>query len=153
VANFYTTLPAEEIAQQVADLLNKYNKLRVHHSGYSIMNSSADYFAEIYGDRVVGCSAIIRETEEVTKQFHLCVAPEFRRLGVARKLKRRSMSYVKTPYVYVTIREDNPASIALNDSEGFLLIKETRFRNHNVLLLAKDLRNTHQMEVTNGYQR
>lgn len=147
MANFYVSLPAEEIARQVADLLNKHNKLRMRHSVWSLMNSAAAYFTEIYGDRVVGCSAILRETEDVTRQFHLCVHPDFRRMGIARKLKRTSLSHVETPFVYVTIREDNIASITLNVSEGFKIIKKDWSQDHYVLLLAKDLRKTKNMEA------
>lgn len=146
MSNFYVSLPADEIARQVAVLLNSHNRLTVRHSQWSIMNSAASYFTEIYGDKVVGCQAIIRETEEVTRQFHLCVASEWRRRGIARKLKRLALSHVQTPYVYVTIREDNLASIALNLSEGFIHIKKDWARDHNVLVLAKDLRK--KMEAT-----
>jgi ribosomal protein S18 acetylase RimI-like enzyme len=140
MANFYISLPADEIARQVAGLLNNYNYLKRKMTGWSILNSPATYFTEIYGDKVVGCSAILRETETVTLQFHLCVDPAWRRRGIARKLKQLSMSYVETPFVYVTIREDNAASIALSLSEGFILIRKNWTGAYNVLVLAKDLR-------------
>ena len=148
MANFYVSLPAGEIARQVADLLNNHNRLRTRHTAWSIMSSGGTYFTEIYGGKVVGCSAIIQETDVVSKQFHLCVDPAYRRRGIARKLKRLSLSHVTTPLVYVTIRQDNAASIALNMSEGFKFIKQ----NWHVLIFAKDLRQPQEV-MTHGIRR
>ena len=147
MSNFYMTLSADEISRQVAGLLNTHNKLFTTHSAYSIMHGLANYFVETYGDKIVGCSAIIQETETVTRQFHLCVDPAFRRQGIARRVKRASLKHVKTPFVYVTIREDNAASIALNVSEGFKLVKKDWSRGYYVLVFAKDLRINNFMEV------
>lgn len=140
MANFYITLPVDEIARQVAALLNAHNKLFTTHNAYSVINNPATYFIETYGAKVVGCSAIIQETEAVTRQFHLCVDPNFRRRGIARKLKRASLNHVQTPFVYVTVREDNAASIALNISEDFKFVKKDWSRGYYVWVLAKDLR-------------
>jgi len=141
MANFYTTLPADEIARQVAELLNNHNLLRKHHNINTIMKARAAYFVDIVGGQVIGCSAIHQETEEVTKQFHLCVHPNFRRQGLGRKLKLASLAHVTTPYVYVTIREDNVPSITLNTSLGFVLVKKDWTGDHNVLTLGRMLIN------------
>lgn len=137
MANFYTTLPAEEIARQVAELLNAHNRLRVRHTGHTIMASRGAYVVDIVGGQVIGCSAILRENEQLTRQFHLCVHPDWRRRGLARKLKLASLGNVGTPYVYVTIREDNIASINLNTSLGFVFIKKEKAGDHNVLTLGR----------------
>lgn len=152
MAQLYTRLPAWEIARQVAKLINAHNRLRVNHSARSIMNSSATYFTEIYGDRIVGCQATIQDTDTVTRLFHLCVDPLFRRQGIARKLKRTALSFIETPFVYVTVREDNAASIALNISEGFQYIKKDWMYDHFVLVLAKDLRNLKTLEVNHEFR-
>jgi GNAT superfamily N-acetyltransferase len=137
MANFYMTLPADEIARQVADLLNANNRLRKVHSAKTILKGAAAYFVDIIGGVVVGCSAIHNESKEVTRQFHLCVHPDYRRRGIARKLKLASLSHVNTPYVYITIREDNVASINLNVSLGFALIKKEWAGDHHVLTLGR----------------
>ena len=141
MANFYTTLPAEEIARQVAELLNNHNILRKYHTANTIMSNRGAYFVDIVGGQVIGCSAVLRETREVTRQFHLCVHPNFRRQGLGRKLKLASLSHVSTPYVYVTIREDNIASINLNTSVGFVFVKKDWVGNHNVLTLGRTMLN------------
>ena len=137
MANFYMTLPAEVIARQVANLLNEHNQLRTRHTAYSIQNARGAYFVDIVGGQVIGCSAIVREEDLLTRQFHLCVHPDYRRRGIARKLKLASLSHVTTPYTYVTIREDNTASINLSLSLGFVLVKKDWVGDHNVLTLGK----------------
>lgn len=144
MANFYMTLSAGEISRQIAKLLNDHNLLRKHHNVNTVMKGKAAYFVDIVGGQVIGCSAIYRETNEVTRQFHLCVHPNFRRRGLARKLKLASLAHVSTPYVYVTIREDNIPSINLNTSLGFVLIKKDWVGDHNVLTLGRMMVNAQQ---------
>ena len=135
--NFYMTLPAEEIARQVAALLNTHNQLRTQHNVHTVMGMRGAYFVDIIAEQVIGCSAILRENDQVTRQFHLCVRPDFRRQGIARKLKLAALRNVSTPYVYVTIREDNVASINLNTSVGFVFVKKDWVHDHYVLTLGR----------------
>jgi len=131
------TLPGEEISRQVAVLLNGNNQLKTKHTSYSVLNRKGAYFVDVVGGQVIGCSAILKESDQVTKQFHLCVHPDYRRQGIARKLKMASLAQVSTPYAYVTIREDNIASINLNTSLGFTLVKKDWAGDHNVLTLGR----------------
>lgn len=137
MANFYMTLSGEEIAHQVAELLNAHNQLRKRHSGYTILASRGAYFVDIVGGQVIGCQAILRENDQLTRLFHLCVHPDWRRRGLARKLKLAALSNVRTPYAYVTIREDNVASINLNQSLGFVFVKKDCVGDHHVLTLGR----------------
>jgi GNAT superfamily N-acetyltransferase len=137
MANFYMTLPADEIARQVAQLINDHNQLRKKHTAYTILASPATYFVDVVAGRVVACSAMIKETVEATRLFHLCVHPDYRGKGIARKLKEQVLKHVETPYVYVTIREDNVVSIHLNESMGFREVKREWVGDHNVLTLAR----------------
>jgi len=140
MAEFYMSLPAESIAQQVADLLNDHNKLTKKHSVFSILGSPAKYFLEIAGDKVVGCSATVKEGTQLTRQFHLCVHPKFRRQGIAKKLKQMSLNSVETPFVYVTIRDDNKPSLNLNYSFGFVFVNKIWAANHYVITLGRATR-------------
>lgn len=141
MANFYTALSAEEIAQQIAELLNTHNKLRKKHTTGSILTSPGAYFIDAVGGRVIACSALLRENDQLTRQFHLCVHPDWRRRGIARRLKLTALQHVKTPYVYVTIREDNVASINLNTSCGFTFVKKDWVGDHYVLTLGRMMDN------------
>jgi len=136
MANFYMTLSTEEISRQIAELLNNNNKLTRYHSIHTLKLDKGAYFVDIVGGQVIGCSAIHQENDQLTRQFHLCVHPNFRRLGIGRKLKLAALAHIVTPYVYITIREDNIASINLNMSLGFVLVKKDWAGDHNVLTLG-----------------
>ena len=135
--NYNVSLPAVEMSRQVAALINQNNRLYIKHNAASILYSRAQYFVQSVGDKVVGCSAIIQEEPKLTKQFHLCVHPDFRRKGLARKLKQTALDHVQTPYVYVTIRDDNIASLNLNYSFGFVFVKKVWTRGHYVITLGR----------------
>lgn len=137
MVEFYMSLPAEDIAQQVANLLNDHNKLYKNHTVHSIIRDPGKYFLEIVGNRVIGCSAILQEEPKLTRQYHLCVHPDFRRQGIAKRLKQTSLNNVRTPYVYVTIREDNIPSLKLNYSFGFIFVKKEWSKDHNVITLGR----------------
>jgi len=139
MANFYMTLPAEEISRQVAILLNNNNQLRKHHSRYTIMAERGMYFVDIVAGQVIGCQGILQENAQITKLFHLCVHPDWRRRGIARRLKIAALNHITTPYAYVTIREDNIASIRLNMSLGFTLVKKDWVGNHNLLTFGRPM--------------
>jgi RimJ/RimL family protein N-acetyltransferase len=148
MANFYMTLPAEEISRQVAELLNHNNQLRTEHNAYTIMNARGAYFVDVVAGIVAGCQAILRINDELTKLFHLCVHPDFRRRGIARKLKLAALNHVSTPYVYATVREDNIASINLSLSLGFNVAKKERVGDHNVLTLGRMMYNAATFTTT-----
>lgn len=137
MADFYMTLPAEEISRQVAELLNTHNQLRKHHTPRTLKMARGAYFVDIIAGQVIGCSAIHQENAQLTRQFHLCVHPDWRRRGIARKLKLASLAHVTTPYVYVTIREDNIPSIRLSTSLGFVLVKKDWAGDHHIITLGR----------------
>jgi RimJ/RimL family protein N-acetyltransferase len=140
MADFYITLPQQEIAKQVASLLNSYNKLYKRHTPFSIMQSMADYFVEVVGDKVVGCSALIQEYPELSKSYHTSVLPEYRGKGLATKLLRTAINNCKTPYIYGTIREDNVASIGLVSKLGWQFVRKEWSKDHYIITMANKLR-------------
>jgi len=137
MANFYMTLPAEELARQVAKLLNDHNQLTKTYNFQALLASKGAYFVDVIGGRVVGCQAIWRENDQITRLYHLCVHPDFRRQGLARRLKLAALANVTTPYAYVTIREENTASINLNTGLGFVFVKKDWAGNHHVLTFGR----------------
>ena len=139
MAEFYVTLSQQEIAKQVAILLNTHNKLYRKHTPYSIMQSAADYFVEIVEDRVVGCTALLKEFPTMSKSYHTSVLPEYRRKGLGIKLLLTSTNNCTTPYVYGTIREDNTASLGLVSKLGWTYIKKDWNKDHFVVTVANRL--------------
>jgi ribosomal protein S18 acetylase RimI-like enzyme len=136
MAEFFVTLSAEEMASQIADMLNKHNRLTVTHSGPSLIYAPGKYFAEVEGDRVVGCIAIVPE-KDITRLCHVCVLPEKRRSGIARKLMNIAIKNSPTPYIYGTIREENMASLNMVYSLGFVFVKKDWHQDHNVIMVGR----------------
>jgi len=136
MAEFYVTLSQLDIAKQIADLLNKYNRLYTFHTEHSIINSAADYFVEIVEDKVVGCTALLKEFPMLSKSFHTSVLPEYRRKGLGVKLLMTAINNCSTPYVYGTIREDNNASLRLVNKLGWRFVRKDWKRDHHVITVA-----------------
>ena len=130
MAEFYISLSNIAIANQVANLVNTYNRWYTKFTGTAIMMSPACYFVEIDRDKVVGCSSYLRENKSLSKIQHICTLPNYRGHGIAKKLTKIAMDNSKTEFIYMTIREDNLPSIALATSLGFKMISKVWFVDH-----------------------
>lgn len=137
MAEFYVSLSNAEMAEQIAGLVNAHNQLYRKHTGYSISSSIANYFVEVVNDRVIGCTALIKEEKNLSRNFHTCVSPEFRRKGIARKLKLLAIQNCDTDYIFSTVREDNIPSINMNLSLGYVFVNKTWSRDHYILTLGR----------------
>ena len=142
MSNFLVPMAKEKIAEQIATMLNDNNQLYRKHNSLSILGGIADYFVEVAGntasgEKVIGCVALEQEFTTLSKIKHLCVLPEYRRLGVARKLLNVAIQSCKTQNVYMTIREDNKASLRLASSLNFVFVKKDWSRDHNVITLGR----------------
>ena len=137
MANFFVSLTNEEIAKQIANLINKHNCLYVKHNGFTIASRTTDYFVEIFGNEVVGCASITKENNNWSVIKYVCVKPEFRRKGIANKLVSLSIQNCKTKYVYMTIREDNTASLRMANKLEFATMKQEWSRNHYLIIVGR----------------
>lgn len=137
MASFFVSLTNEEIAKQIANLINKYNYLYVKHNGFTIATHTTNYFVEIFGNKVVGCTGIIEENANWSIIKHVCVEPKFRKKGIARKLINLSIQNCKTRYIYMTIREDNIASLYMANKLGFTVIKQEWSKDHYLVVVGR----------------
>lgn len=141
MANFSLVINNNEIAAQVADMLNKYNRWQSHFSASGLLFSPTNYVVEIYSDIVVGCASYIQEYNTLTKIQHVCVLPEFRNKGIAKKLVSAAILKSPTEYVYMTIREDNKASLSMAQALNFCYVKKHWFRDHWTLTFGRKRNN------------
>lgn len=137
MADFYISLRQEEIASQIADLINRYNQWYRKHTSQSILCAQANYFIEVLGPRVIGCAGSIREYPTLSKIIHVCTVPEYRGRGIAKKLVELAVQSCDTEYVYMTIREDNFLSRTMAKSLKFRYVKRTWFRDHYTLVFGR----------------
>ena len=136
MAEFFVTLSSQEMAAQVAALLNMQNKLYKSHTASTVLNGAANYFVEIEGNTVVGCTGLLKEYPTLSKSFHTSVLPSHQKKGLGAKLLATAIANCETEYVYGTIREDNPASLNLVAKFGWKFVKKYWNRDHFVIMMA-----------------
>ena len=137
MSEFYVSLSEEEMAFQIANMLNAYNKLYVKHTTASIRNGVSKYFVEITSpSQVIGCAGLTKEYPVLSRIHHICIHPNHRKKGIAKKLINIAMSNCDTEYVYMTIREDNKPSIAMAFSMGFIYVNKAWSRNHDHFVIT-----------------
>jgi ribosomal protein S18 acetylase RimI-like enzyme len=141
MADFKVVIPKNEIAMQISLMLNKQNKLRRNHTMFTILQSTATYFIEVIGSRVVGCTALLQNHPGVSKSFHTSVLPEYRGKGLGKKLLTAAINGCGTPYIYGTIRADNIASLTLVQRVGFEPIKRTWVKDHYIITVGRSIQN------------
>ena len=130
MAEFYVSVSEQDMAVQIADMLNEHNKWATKFSAQSLLITPARYFVELENTTVVGCASHVAEYETLSKIQHICVLPTHRRRGIAARLTKLAIEYSETEFVYMTIREDNIASLNLALSLGFKYITKRWFRDH-----------------------
>jgi len=138
MADFYISLSDNEIASQIAALLNANNQLLIKHNAASIKGGSAVYFIEIGGAaQVIGCAGLAIEQPILSKIFHVCTHPDYRRRGIAKKLVGLALSNCRTDNVYMTIREDNLPSLTMASSLGFQILQRIWSIDHWVIVVGR----------------
>lgn len=131
------------IAQQIADMLNSYNRLYKYHDSTSIIGEAGNYFIEIEPGpttRVVGCIALVQEYPTLSKIKHLSVLEGYRERGIGKKLIQTALDHCVTKNIYMTVRKDNIKSWRLACSMGFLFIKESWSIDHQILVLGRSVK-------------
>ena len=136
MAEFFITLSSVEMARQIADLLNMQNKLYKHHTAQTIMSAATNYFVEVEGGVVIGCSGLVKEFPTLSKSYHTSVHPTCQSKGLGAKLLKLAMANCETQYIYGTIRDDNPASLRLVSKLGWKFVRKDWSRDHYVITMA-----------------
>ena len=115
------------IEEQIAILLNTYSNLALHYTASKIRHGKVKYLCLRYNGYVVGTVGIQKVNYYLTEIKHLCVMPNFRGKGLAKKLIRMAVDAVPTSLAISTIRAENESSQAVLKSLGFE--QQTAFRS------------------------
>jgi len=137
MADFYVSVSRESMAQQITALVNRHNKLYKRLTPYNLARENAEYFVEVVGNRVVGCVGLSARFHNASEIKHVCVDPAFRRKGIGRKLISLAIANCRTENVYMTIRDDNLASLMLAKSLGFVPIRQHWSVDHFVITVGR----------------
>lgn len=138
MAEFYVSISRDEMAQQIATLVNNYNKLYKRHTAFSVLRDKVSYFVETIGNKVIGCVGLSKRYPNLSEIKHVCVSPVHRKRGIAKKLINLAIANCDTEYVYMTINEHNLPSLMMAKSLGFVLIKRDWYSNHYVITVGRE---------------
>jgi len=115
----HLTLSKQEIASQIAILINTYNGWKISYNFQSILNSNINYFVELNQNLVIGCIGLQYENNLNSKIVHLCVHNLYRRKGIGKKLITTVINNCKTNEINTQIRNTNFNSLYLFYRLGF----------------------------------
>jgi len=137
MAEFYVSVSRESMAQQIANLINRHNKLYKRLSPYNLLKENADYFVEVVENEVVGCVGLSKRFHNASEIKHVCVCPAFRKKGIGKKLIKLAIANCNTENVYMTIRDDNLSSLMLAKSLDFIPIRQHWSVDHFVITVGR----------------
>lgn len=135
---FQLTLGMQDVALQVADLINNGRQLYVHLTPASITNNSIRYVIELQGQTVVGVVGLEQQRDKVTEIKHLVVHPSYRHQGLGKKLLQKAIEAATTEFVYGMVRSDNLTNIRNNLRVGMKPVGKSRpRRGHRIIVFAR----------------
>jgi len=142
MAKFFVAISDDEIASQIAHLINNHNRLYRRHNLHTIKTQPADYFVDVVGNTVVGCVGIERYQDQI-KIKHVCTHPDHRKKGIAKKLLTRVMANTNASSFFMTIRADNVPSLLMAQSLGFFQESSYWHRDHFVIVMRRHIHGHH----------
>jgi len=137
MSKFLLTIDAQNIAGQIAKLLNSGGQLWAYMHPLGISTNGVQYIIELDGGTVAGVVGLERQTPQVTEMKHLCVHPDYRRRGLGKKLLEKGLKATKTEFVYGAVRSDNHTNIRNNLRIGMLPIGKKRGRGCHIIIFAR----------------
>lgn len=144
MAEFYVSLNKDEIAEQIALLLNKQNRLTKIHTKHTIMNSAIKYFVHllaidsaIHKPIVVGCAGLLQENPYLSTIKHISVLPKYKNHGIAKRIVQLAINNCATDTIRMTIREDNYPSLMLAKSLRFDYVTKNFHKDHYVVIVGR----------------
>ena len=138
MSKFSLTIDAQNIAGQIANLLNSGGQLWAYMHPQGILASSVRYIIELDGVKVVGVIGLEQQRPNVTEMKHLCVHPDYRRKGLGHKLLEKGLASAKTEFIYGAVRSDNHTNIRNNLRIGMIPIGKKRgSRGCHIIIFAR----------------
>lgn len=137
MSKFILTLNSEDIARQVASLINTGDQLWIRMYPESILRSSIQYLIELDGEKVIGVIGLEKQGL-VTELKHLSVHPDYRKKGIGKKLLEKGIEAAKTNYVYGLVGDNNTINIRNNFKVGMKPIGKKMGRGRYLIIFARN---------------
>lgn len=149
MSKFLLTLSPQNLAGQIASLINDGGQLRLHLSVHHILRSQTEYIVELDGQKVIGVIGLHKTGPRATELRHLCVRPEYRSRGLGRRLLEKGIENTKTEMVYGIVRRDNKVNVRNNLRVGMTPVAKVQ----NRLIVFARRKNVYKNRVQRGSQR
>ena len=137
MSKFALTIDANNLAGQIAGLINAGGQLKFLMSRDSILYNNIRYLVELHKDRVIGTIGLEKCNQSVTEMKHLCVHPEYRQQGLGKRLLERGVQTSLTEIVFGTVRSDNAVNIRNNLRIGMIPIGKITKRTYSIIIFAR----------------
>jgi len=137
MSKFSLTISANDMASQIADLINSGKQLWYHLTAFSILNGPVKFLIEIDKDKIIGVIGLEQKSGHVTELKYLCVHSNYRRHGLGEKLLRLGVNSAPTKFVYGAVRSDNHTNIRNNFKCNMKPIGKYRGRGCNIIIFAR----------------
>jgi len=134
---FNLTVDTNNLADQIAALINSGQQLRYYLTRQSILNGRIQYIIEMDREKVIGAMALEQQNAKVTEMKFLCVHPNYRRQGLGRKLLETGVKNATTEFVYGAVRSDNEVNIRNNLRIGMRPVGKYRGRGCYIIVFAR----------------
>lgn len=133
----YFPISHQDIAKQIADLLNEHNGLSVRRTSQDILHSKTNYVVETHGKFVIGVAGIQKISYQISELKHMVVRPDWRGRGLGRFVAKRALQICETPLLCATARTTNTASLKALEKVGFKRVEEFPAGDHKLALLVR----------------
>ena len=137
MTKFILTIDANDLAGQIAGLINAGGQLKFFTSRSSILNSNIRYLVELHKNKLIGTIGLEECNPYVTEMKHLCVHPEYRRQGLGKRLLEKGVQASSTGVVFGTVRSDNAVNIRNNLRIGMIPIGKRSKRTYSIIIFAR----------------
>jgi len=134
---FNLTVDTDNLADQIAALINSGQQLRYNLTRQSILNGRTQYIVEMDREKVIGVIALEQESARVMEMKFLCVHPNYRRQGLGKKLLEVGIKNVTTEFVYGAVRSDNWTNIRNNFRVGMRPVGKYRGRGCYIIIFVR----------------
>jgi len=134
---FVLTISNNEIAKQIADLLNSGKQLWFHQMPQGILGNPIEYLVELDQQKVIAVVGLELKAPQVTEIKHLVVHPDYRKRGLGKKMLEFAIMHAKTNYVFGTVGVDNVENIRNNFRVGMVPIGKYRNNRRMIIVFAR----------------
>ena len=118
MSKFRLTIGVNNLASQIASLINSGKQIWYYLTDYSILSSPIQFMIELDKEKVIAVIGIEKKNESLTELKYLCVHPDYRRQGLGKKMLELGMKAATTKYVYGTVRATNEVNVRNNFRVG-----------------------------------